>query len=219
MSHFLAIGYGTETSECTADIVAIGISQFIGCIMFGVVIGFFVSFKEKVHRQSRLFTRKMNEVGAYCDFYQLPPAIAQDMEDYLRSRYKSKFFNEEMIIKQLNPVLKDDIYEYTRMPYFNANFVFANLRTDVLMKLCEFMKYEMFEAEDVIINEGTILRNIYFLETGKAMLTRLDGSRIIYEQFDMIGDISLLLCKNGKKRLWKLYFLRIFRSFNIFVMV
>ena len=30
------------------------------------------------------------------------------------------------------------------------------------------------------------------------MLTRLDGSRIIYEQFDMIGDISLLLWSKHK---------------------
>ena len=198
MSHFLAIGYGTEAPECTADITVTLISQFLGCILFGVVIGCFVSFKEKVHRTSRLFTQKMNEVLAYCDFYQLPQHVAQSMEDYLRSRYKSKFFDEDAIIAQLNPVLKDDIYEYTRMPYFNANFVFANLRTDVLMKLCEFMKYEMFDTEDVIINEGTILRNIYFLETGRAMLTRLDGSRIIYEQFDMIGDISLLLWSKHK---------------------
>ena len=140
----------------------------------------------------------MNEVMAYCDFYTLPQNIEQNMEDYLRSRYRSLVFDEQTIITDLNPVLKEDIYEYTRMPYFNANFVFANLRTDVLMKLCEFMKYEMFGENDVIINEGTILRNIYFLENGKAMLTRIDGSRIIYEQFDMIGDISLLLWSKNK---------------------
>ena len=79
------------------------------------------------------------------------------------------------------------------MSYFKGNPVFNSIPNEAKISLCDAMQYEFYDTKEIILKELHTMRKFYFIESGVISMSRLNGHKITYEKYDVIGEPLLLL--------------------------
>ena len=116
----------------------------------------------------------------------------------MRKRYQSKYFNEDAILLSLNPSLRADVLEYTRLPFFMANKVFSIIPKGALLEMCQNLTYTVFDKHEILIRENSICNDIFFFESGEAFISTYRNKRGTFKStFDCVADIPLNIWKKS----------------------
>ncbi|XP_076801054.1 potassium/sodium hyperpolarization-activated cyclic nucleotide-gated channel 2-like isoform X1 [Clavelina lepadiformis] len=165
-SHMLCIGYGQFPPHGLVDVWVTYVSMCSGAMCFAMFIGNATSLIQSMDASKRAYKEKYMQVKEYMQFRKLPTNLRHRISDYYENRFQGKMFNEEMILKELNHNLREEIINFNckelvdQVPFFHEadpNFV-----NSVLGKL----EFEVFLVNEAIVREGSVGSKMYFINRG-----------------------------------------------------
>lgn len=137
-------------------------------------------------------------------YRRLSKRLRWRITDYYENRYQGKMFNEQVVLSELNPLLRKIVRRFNcreillSIPFFTETS--SQIVDDILSKL----SLVMYLDNDQIIEEGTTGQQMYFIVRGgvKAISTSLRVSQIITDGC-FFGELCLLL--SDLRRLASIY--------------
>nr|XP_022917192.1 potassium/sodium hyperpolarization-activated cyclic nucleotide-gated channel 1-like [Onthophagus taurus] len=155
--------------------------------------------------QITLLVLKVNPIGAnhaklvqefeeYVVTKKLPKLVKKRVLNYLEFKFHGKFYREVVIWKTLSNSLKQEINLFICRKLLNSLFIFHNLPMEIVMKLSNNFKHEIYLHNDVIIQANTPAEEILFIVTGMAAIYNESQKEINhFLAGDCYGDFNLFV--------------------------
>ncbi|CAG5080937.1 Oidioi.mRNA.OKI2018_I69.PAR.g9744.t1.cds [Oikopleura dioica] len=128
MSCTLTIGYGLYTPVNESDVVVTMVVIFFGAIIFALIVSQLIAMMDQINVGSLKFKRHLQEVGDYLRFNRIPKPLRQSVREFYDVHYKKRIFDEASILKELNPLLSEEVRNCGRIDSGKSKKISAFLR-------------------------------------------------------------------------------------------
>ena len=150
----LCIGYGLAPPASVQDMYVVTILMMLGAICFALYIGYTTSILQSHNASKRLYTEKYSSIKQYMLFRKLPMELRRRIADYYENRYQGKMFNESQILKELNPILREELINHNCRELVDAVPFFTEADPEFVSTVVTFLKFEVYLYGDEIIRQG-----------------------------------------------------------------
>ena len=131
-------------------------------------------------------------------FRKLPQSLRRSIQEYFEARYEGCVFNEETIIKMLNPGLQKVVVETSKSWHLQSpNCPIGYCSEEFINECSNLMKSETYLTNDIIIKPNAFVRNVIFIDKGFKL----------YDMYGMELNCKDLETKIFRKKNTKLIFL------------
>ena len=110
----LSIGYGVAPPKTRQDCLLSIIFMLMGAILFAIFVGVLTTQIQKLDSSHTTFKEELMQIKQYMRFHKLPQMLRERVIDYHENRFNGMFFDEEMILEELNPILRAQVLKFTR---------------------------------------------------------------------------------------------------------
>jgi len=197
VSQMLCIGYGLSPPNSMLDMYVVTVLMLIGAIGFALYIGYTTSILQSHNASKRLYTEKYSSIKQYMLFRKLPMELRRRISDYYENRYQGKMFNENQILKELNPILREELVNHNCRELVDAVPFFTEADPEFVSTVVTHLKFEVYLYGDEIIRQGTIGRKMYFISRGTVRIVNNRERDISKSQTlsdgEFFGEISIVL--------------------------
>lgn len=197
VSQMLCIGYGLSPPNSMLDMYVVTVLMLIGAIGFALYIGYTTSILQSHNASKRLYTEKYSSIKQYMLFRKLPMELRRRISDYYENRYQGKMFNEKQILKELNPILREELINHNCRELVDAVPFFTEADPEFVSTVVTHLKFEVYLYGDEIIRQGTIGRKMYFISRGTVRIVNNRERDISKSQTlsdgEFFGEISIVL--------------------------
>jgi CRP-like cAMP-binding protein len=197
VSQMLCIGYGLSPPNSMLDMYVVTVLMLLGAIGFALYIGYTTSILQSHNASKRLYTEKYSSIKQYMLFRKLPMELRRRISDYYENRYQGKMFNEKQILKELNPILREELINHNCRELVDAVPFFTEADPEFVSTVVTHLKFEVYLYGDEIIRQGTIGRKMYFISRGTVRIVNnrerdLSKSQTLSDG-EFFGEISIVL--------------------------
>jgi len=197
VSQMLCIGYGLSPPNSMTDMYVVTILMLIGAICFALYIGYTTSILQSHNASKRLYSEKYSSIKQYMLFRKLPMDLRRRISDYYENRYQGKMFNEMQILKELNPILREELVNHNCRELVDAVPFFTEADPEFVSTVVTHLKFEVYLYGDEIIRQGTIGRKMYFISRGTVRIVNqrdrdISKSKTLSDG-EFFGEISIVL--------------------------
>jgi hyperpolarization activated cyclic nucleotide-gated potassium channel 2 len=103
-----------------------------------------------------IFLFKINKQTFADPCYKLPMELRRRISDYYENRYQGKMFNERQILKELNPILREELINHNCRELVDAVPFFTEADPEFVATVVTYLKFEVYLYGDEIIRQGEI---------------------------------------------------------------
>eukprot|EP00795_Rhopilema_esculentum_P014724 gene14724-5824_t len=193
MSHMLSIGYGRMPPHSTTDAWLTLLSMMIGGAFYAVFIGGISTISMAIDASGRMYNEKVQQVSEYLKFRKLPRSLRDKVHDYYEHRFQRKCFDEEKILKEVSPSLREEILMYHLGDLLRSVPFFKNAESEFLEELVLVLNFEVYLANEVICKGGRKGNKMFFIEQGIVEVVSPKGEiTASLGKGSHFGEISLL---------------------------
>lgn len=197
VSQMLCIGYGLSPPNSMLDMYVVTVLMLIGAIGFALYIGYTTSILQSHNASKRLYSEKYSSIKQYMLFRKLPMELRRRISDYYENRYQGKMFNEKQILKELNPILREELINHNCRELVDAVPFFTEADPEFVSTVVTHLKFEVYLYGDEIIRQGTIGRKMYFISRGTVRIVNnrerdISKSHTLSDG-EFFGEISIVL--------------------------
>lgn len=193
VSQMLCVGYGAVIPADICDLTSTFISMVTGAIFYTVFVGQFTALLQTWDASRRAFKEDQFTVKQYMIFRKLPKELVERIELYFETRFQGKTFNENDILKELNPLLRQEVIGFNCVNLINSVPFFVNSSPDFINMILEKFISEVYLPGDCIIREGARGSCMYFIKQG-TVVVRDKNLKLSLRLTDgnYFGELSLL---------------------------
>ena len=167
ISHMICIGYGQFPPLNKLDTWASIITILIGQVIFAIFLGLIITAMHQKQVTRIIYQQKQAELNDYMSFRKLPPALRRSIGEYFEARYEGCVFNEETIIKMLNPGLQKVVIETSKSWHLqSSNCPIGFCSEEFIQECSNLMKSETYLTNDIIIKPNAFVRDVIFIDKG-----------------------------------------------------
>lgn len=178
-SHMFCIGFGIVHPTTFHDALTTLFSMLSGSIMFVLFLGQMTSLFQSLNISKAQYKQKLQQVKEYMIFRKLPMELRYRMNDYYENRFQGKMFDEDKILSELNPVLREELVNHNCCELIESVPFFKNADADFLARIISVLKYEVYLNGDCIIKQGDLGNRMYFIARGQVLIRNtLDTEQI-----------------------------------------
>merc|ERR1719219_2408447 len=112
----------------------------------------------------RNFNEKMLHLREYMQFRRLPVKLRTKIEDYYDHRFEGKAFNEEQILKELNPILRSQVCNFNCRALLNNVPLLKYCTPAILDFIAQNLEFESYLAGDQITEIGGKALGMYLIK-------------------------------------------------------
>merc|ERR1719186_123732 len=138
--------------------------------MFVLFLGQMTSLFQSLNISKAQYKQKLQQVKEYMIFRKLPMELRYRMNDYYENRFQGKMFDEDKILSELNPVLREELVNHNCCELIESVPFFKNADADFLARIISVLKYEVYLNGDCIIKQGDIGNRMYFIARGQVLI-------------------------------------------------
>ncbi|KAJ3091276.1 anaphase-promoting complex subunit Hcn1, partial [Quaeritorhiza haematococci] len=147
----------------------------IGRVIFATLIES-ISEIARGKRSEILYKERMDQLQEYAKFTNLPPDLAERLQEYFAFKYSGMIFEGDFIVDDLNPELHMAVLTspkrnlITKVPFLIRNT--KDYRDEVFAgRIAEMMRPEIYLAGDIINTEN----RLHFISKGTVLVCEEDG--------------------------------------------
>jgi hypothetical protein len=193
------VGYGDITPFRNTEYILTIFVILLGASTYAFMIGNIASLISKIDSVKVNFWNRIDSANQYLRYKKVP----EDLNERVRSYYeyiwaKHRGLDQNLFLEDLPESLRLETMQYIardiieRVPIFK--FSSQNLKNIFLISI----KPKIYPPESLIVKQGELGNEIYFLSNGTAqIITADDKLHATLNDGDYFGDISLLL---GERR-------------------
>jgi len=197
VSQMLCIGYGLSPPSSPKDMYTVTVLMLLGAIGFALYIGYTTSILQSHNASKRLYAEKYSSIKQYMLFRKLPMELRRRISDYYENRYQGKMFNESQILRELNPILREELVNHNCRELVDAVPFFSEADPEFVSTVVTHLKFEVYLFGDEVIRQGTIGRKMYFISRGTVRIVNIRERDLSKSQTlsdgEFFGEISIVL--------------------------
>ncbi|KAL4227919.1 Potassium/sodium hyperpolarization-activated cyclic nucleotide-gated channel 3 [Mactra antiquata] len=193
LSHMLCIGYGRFPPQNMTDTWLTILSMLSGATCYALFLGHTTTIIQSFDTSRRLYNEKFKQVEEYMIYRKLPRSLRQKIAEYYEHRYQGKMFDEERILGELNECLRQDVINHNCRSLVASVPFFTNADPQFVSEVVSKLQFEVFQAGDYIIREGTMGSKMYFIQEGIVDVITTEGEvATSLSDGSYFGEICLL---------------------------
>ncbi|XP_052796902.1 potassium voltage-gated channel subfamily H member 2-like isoform X2 [Mya arenaria] len=193
LSHMLCIGYGRFPPQNMTDTWLTILSMLSGATCYALFLGHTTTIIQSFDTSRRLYNEKFKQVEEYMIYRKLSRSLRQKIAEYYEHRYQGKMFDEERILGELNECLRQDVINHNCRSLVASVPFFTNADPQFVSAVVSKLQFEVFQAGDYIIREGTMGSKMYFIQEGIVDVITTEGEvATSLSDGSYFGEICLL---------------------------
>lgn len=169
----------------------------VGATLYAILVGTISSFTFGLDTSGRLYKQKMDEVNEYMHYKKLSPEIKERVRQYYELRFRGKYFDEFMILDDLNISLRKDIAMHnckdliSKVPFLQRTM--NDGRDESFSRsIASALQPVYFIHGDIIFEQGQIGNEMYFIYVGVVNI-QVGGKKVgSLRQGNFFGEVALL---------------------------
>ncbi|OMJ73259.1 hypothetical protein SteCoe_28101 [Stentor coeruleus] len=164
-----SVGYGDFTVKTNTEKIMIMIMMAMTSGLLGYFVGSFQSEIEKSNQTSHYFQAMTRKTKLYCKRNSIPSELRERIVNYIRNLkqiYTENLIKEQDILNLLSSPMREEIFSYIRGHFLMRIDDFNYLSTTCLRSICYSLKLQMFGPNDLIVKQGELTNDLYFLVAG-----------------------------------------------------
>ncbi|XP_075449031.1 potassium/sodium hyperpolarization-activated cyclic nucleotide-gated channel 3-like isoform X2 [Ascaphus truei] len=196
ISQMMSIGYGTK--EIPGDLTEMWIvmmSMICGSLGYGTVIAQVSAIVTNADQATKVYREKINQLTEYMASRKIPKDLCRRIMNYFDARYQGKWFDEMEILNNISEPLKEEILNHLCTSLVRKVPLFQYCDVNFLNTIVVHLKYELFQANDVIFKEGSYGDRMFFIEYGVVQVETAYFQKKLMDG-DYFGEIALLRTKS-----------------------
>ncbi|KAK9819773.1 hypothetical protein WJX72_002193 [[Myrmecia] bisecta] len=192
-STMVTAGYGPYNPVTTMDCWVLLASLVMGVSIFTTIGSMVTSMLVHLNASSSEYAEKMSALNQYMQHQKLPQELRQRIRDSYEARWKAeKHFDEEEILEELPGSLRTEVCLHTCHDLITCVPFFEDAEEGFVTSLVTLLHPQVYLAGDVIIREGEVSREMYFIKAG-AVQIEVNGNGItVLKKGSYFGEIGLL---------------------------
>merc|ERR1719399_1007041 len=198
----MAVGYGDIYAHTTQERLVAMLIQLSGAAMFGFLMAAITNFLETHNPRAGEIKKKQEEVMEWSYGRELPKQLRKNVREHIHYFYmkKSLFDNSEYLtdcpIEYRQALLQTINYDKIQ-----AFILFRVMSTKLVCTLVTQMLPMSLARNERVIEDGTVIRDIYFVAAGRIHATKDEPSRTdeeplvfgVYQTGDHFAETLVLL--------------------------
>lgn len=175
------VGYGDIIPRNDDERIWAMIAMSVGAATFGLIIGNISDFVMHKNAADQLSDEKLTAINEYMGKHNVPKVLTVQIRKFLRHMWQEKtVFDENVILEDLSTKLRTQllvhVYEATlsSLSLFKQTFSQGSTNRDggwgMAQELISQMKPVMYNRGDVILREGDLGSEMYFIMKGQVRL-------------------------------------------------
>jgi CRP-like cAMP-binding protein len=164
-----AVGYGDVSAANNVERLYSIVTQLIGAVIFGYIIGSISSNLETVDMRAAVQKAKMTEVKDYMHNAHLPPALCQKIKKFYSYYHARKsVFDEARLLDDLSFPLRCQIVQDSNKEILRTlDIIVHAFEKDFVADLIVRLRPMFFNSGDFISKAGKYAREMFFIQRGK----------------------------------------------------
>ena len=107
------------------------------------------------------------------DFCKVPRELRNRVREYYEVKYQGKMFNENSILDELNPLLREKVINFNCRSLVKSVEFLAAADPDFVSDLIASLNVEVYLQGDKIIEEGRIGNQMYFIRYKRILIKKI----------------------------------------------
>ena len=164
------VGYGDIVPRTSNEKLYVMASMILACGIFAYTVGSIGGIISKQSAEENLYRERTISVNRYMKKHNLSADLQFRVRRYLEYVWENQKnnFNEKEILALLSEPLRDEIYAHIHANIIKTCEVFVALyEVHFIAQLSKTFTYETFAPGDVILEEGELSTEMYFITSGK----------------------------------------------------
>uniref|UniRef100_A0A7S1SIN5 Cyclic nucleotide-binding domain-containing protein n=1 Tax=Tetraselmis chuii TaxID=63592 RepID=A0A7S1SIN5_9CHLO len=193
-SQMFCIGYGATMPVLIQEAWVDMISFIMGASLFAVFVGIITSVLISIDSISSGFYQKMEIVNQYMAHRKLPLDLRQRIRDSMDYKWRTRrALDEGSILSGMPGGLRSEVAVYTCKPLIMRVPFFQEVSEGFIESLVLYLQPEVFLNGEIIIKEGVIAREMFFLNLGSVRISKNGFDIVTLHEGNYFGEIGLLL--------------------------
>jgi len=195
LSQMLCIGYGLSPPEDFYDLLCCMWSMISGAIVFAIFVGNVTSLIQTSEASKQSYAEKFMHVKEYMNFRNFPSQLRHRVQAYYEHRFQGKSFDEDMILDDLNPILRSEIRNYNCRALVVNVPLFTFCDEEIRDFISQNLEFEAYLPNDCIVPSGGKPRGLFLLARGSVRIELKEFDYVTQTlcDGDFFGELSLLL--------------------------
>eukprot|EP00899_Mesostigma_viride_P014121 jgi/Mesvir1/2270/Mv19312-RA.2 len=192
-SHMLSIGYGFESPYTEGEVWATYVSMVLGTAIYALFLGIISTLLIEMDAASSAFMQTMDQLNQYMQHRKLPYPLRKRILNSFDYRWRTRKMMDEMgILRDLPPSLRVEVCMYTCQDLLKTVPFFEDAEDGFLSSVVTLLRPLVVLEGDVIVREGEVSREMYFIRTGLVQVSAGDKFVTQLRSGSYFGEIGLL---------------------------
>ncbi|CAH1104440.1 unnamed protein product [Psylliodes chrysocephalus] len=141
----------------------------------------------------------MRQIEEYMLQKNLPIPLRKRIQEYYYFKYHGKYFKEDALSFLLSNPLKKEINLHICKTLITKVAILRHLETHKVSELVQYLIPEIYLAQDIIIQSGSVQDSLFFISSGTVAVYTHSGKEVCHLQDGRyFGEIDLILKKEQK---------------------
>ena len=189
------IGYGDITPTTNIQTIYTVSIMLIGAGVYGYVVGNIASILSSTDMIKSQFIEKMQKIQTFMKYKKLPRDLQSSILDYYDYIWKNrKGFNEDVILEELPPALKERVSIYLNKPLVKKVPLLKEASDAMITRIVMNLRPIVYMKGDYIFRKGDKGDNLYIISKGIVEIVSEDESNVYstLTEGSFFGEIALI---------------------------
>ncbi|KAI9345678.1 hypothetical protein BDR26DRAFT_143070 [Obelidium mucronatum] len=165
--------------------------------LYGAFLGAISSATMSINPSGKMYQQKMEQLSDYVKFKNLTAETEDKLFSYYETKYRGKFFEEEMLLSEMNESLRAEICLQNtrdlieRVPFLRRKA--GDGRDEIFLgRIATALKQQYYVAGDFITKQGDSGQDMFFILSGRVDVF-VNGTKVVslYDK-TYIGEVALI---------------------------
>jgi hypothetical protein len=186
------VGYGDITAQTNIEKLYTILVEILGVFVYGYLIANVVSIISKRNPAKAQFDENLEKLSVMAQLRDIPYELQRKIKDYYVYMWHKKLgFDESEFLKGLPDGLKREVSLQLKNEIVNTIPLFKNTDENFMMDIALRLKPVVAIPGEMIIKEGDIGNEMYFILKGEMSLVTSKSELKVLRDGDFFGEIAL----------------------------
>lgn len=192
LSHMLCIGYGRHPPQNMPETCVTITSMMTGATFYALFIAYSINVIQSMDSPGRSYREKLQQIEEYMSHRRLPVPLRDKITKYYEHRFQGKLFDEERLLHEVSRPLRKSIINHNCRELVRKVPFFSDADPEFVSAIITKLEFEVYLEDDIIIREGEMGTEMYFLKTGVVSVTCEGQASEDLTDGSYFGEICLL---------------------------
>ena len=188
------VGYGDIVPFTEGELACAILVVLVGSILYAYLFGIIATYVSQLDTNAHLFRTRLAVFESFVKAKRLSKESRSRVRDYIEHLWReTKAVDETTMLRSLPASISDDLTWHLYSRLLRKLPLFRHSDSAFLLSLTSVLRSHMFPPLEVVVIEGEVGREMYFVEHGRCEVSIKGDAVLQLTPGDHFGELSILL--------------------------